>query len=213
MTAPTRLHSSGVRAVLLRVLASASVIFACTIITGCTTTPIPASKRPSTWAESIEAPGVPNMFRVSDTVYRGAQPTEEGLQTLARMGVRTVINLRQSDSDADLLDGLKLAYERIPISAVNICDDNVARFLRIATDPSRAPVFVHCHRGADRTGAMCAMYRVVVEGWSKDDAIAEMTGGGMEFHSLYGNLINYVRHADVARIRQQAGLQRTASPQ
>jgi len=82
----------------------------------------------------------------------------------------------------------------------------VVRFLRFVTDEKRQPVFVHCQHGADRTGMMTAIYRVVVEGWSKEDAVAEMTEGGFGFHSIWKDLVDYVREVDVERLRKEAGL-------
>jgi len=35
------------------------------------------------------------------------------------------------------------------------------------------PVFLHCLHGADRTGAMCAIYRTTMEDWSNKEAIKE----------------------------------------
>ena len=67
-------------------------------------------------------------------------------------------------------------------------------------------MFVHCQHGADRTGTATAVYRIVVEGWTKDEAIREMTQGGYGFHPLWANLIRYVRELDVDRLRREAGL-------
>ena len=44
---------------------------------------------------------------------------------------------------------------------------------------------MHCQQGADRTGTMMAFYRIAVQGWPKDDAIAEMKNGGYGFHSIW----------------------------
>ena len=74
-------------------------------------------------------------------------------------------------------------------------------FLKVATDPKRQPVFVHCQHGADRTGTMCAIYRLVEQGWSKDEAIREITDGGYGFHSVWQNLIKYLRNLDVKAIK------------
>ena len=41
-------------------------------------------------------------------------------------------------------------------------DEDVVAFLKIASNTNNLPVFVHCQRGADRTGMMCAMYRIVL---------------------------------------------------
>ena len=85
-------------------------------------------------------------------------------------------------------------------------DDDVVRFLQIVTDESRLPAFVHCRRGADRTGMMVAIYRIAVQGWDKEQAIAEMTQGGFRFNSGWQNLVQYVRDLDIDAIRQRAGL-------
>jgi protein tyrosine/serine phosphatase len=83
---------------------------------------------------------------------------------------------------------------------------DVVRFLKIVTDPNHTPVFVHCQHGADRTGTMCAVYRIAVQGWSKDEAIAEMTKGGFGHHAIYKNLVKFVRDLDIDEIKRAAGL-------
>ena len=157
------------------------------------------------WAEPVELPGVPNLHKVSDDLYRGAQPTDEGMAALHKMGIKTIVNLRSFHSDRDEIGDLPLGYEHITMKTWHAEDKEVVRFLRIVGDEGRRPVFVHCQRGADRTGTMCAIYRIFVQGWSKDDAIAEMTEGGFGFYEGWQNLIDYIRELDVERIRERAG--------
>jgi len=159
------------------------------------------------WATKISLPGTPNFYKVSDDLYRGAQPDEEGFKQLEELGVKTVINLRSSHSDRDKLKGTNLNYEHIPMTAWHPENEDVEKFLKIATDANLTPVFVHCKRGADRTGMMCAIYRVAVQGWSKDEAIEEMTKGGYGFYSIWQNIIDYIRKLDIEKIRQQAGIE------
>jgi protein tyrosine/serine phosphatase len=90
----------------------------------------------------------------------------------------------------------------------NIEDKDVIRFLQIVTDPKRIPVFVHCQHGADRTGTMCAIYRITIQYWSKDEAIDEMTKGGFGYHSIWRNLPDYVRSLDIYAIKHDAGLRK-----
>lgn len=156
------------------------------------------------WAERIELPGVPNFYKVSDDLYRGAQPTAEGMKRLEKLGIKTVVNLRSLHSDRSGLKGAALSYEHIGMTTWNLEDKDVIRFLKIVTDPNRTPVFVHCQHGADRTGTMCAIYRIAVQGWSKDAAIEEMTKGGFGYHSVWQNLPNYIRNLNVQKIRQRA---------
>ena len=84
--------------------------------------------------------------------------------------------------------------------------EDMVRFLRVVTDPARRPVFVHCVHGADRTGLMAAVYRVAVQGWSKDEAIREMTPGGYGFHPIWKNIPAALRKLDVERLKAKVGL-------
>ena len=152
------------------------------------------------WAEPMELPGVPNLHKVSDDLYRGAQPTAEGMAALHKLGIKTIVNLRSFHSDRDEIGDLPLGSEHIAMQTWHAEDKEVVRFLRIMGDERRRPVFVHCQRGADRTGTMCAIYRICVQGWSKDEAIAEMKEGGFGFYEGWQNLIDYIRELDVERI-------------
>jgi len=170
----------------------------------------PAGRNPR-WARPLSLPGCPNLHKVSDHLYRGAQPTPQGFGELNQLGIRTVVNLRAFHSDADEIQesGVEgLATERIYFKAWHAEDEDVVRFLKIAADPGKAPVLVHCQHGADRTGLMCAIYRVAVQGWSKADALEEMTQGGFGFHTVWENLPDYLGKLDVQRIRKEAGLAR-----
>jgi len=158
------------------------------------------------WAEPVACEGVPNLHRVSDGLYRGAQPNAAGMIQLKAMGVKTVVNLRKFHSDRDEIGETGLAYEHIYINPLHPEDEDVVRFLQIATDASRRPVFVHCQHGSDRTGLMCAAFRVAVQGWSKQEAIAEWTQGGFGFHESLRNLVKYFRKLDMEEIRRRAGL-------
>ena len=158
------------------------------------------------WAAPLDLPGAPNLHKVSEELYRGAQPTAEGMRRLKNMGVKTIVNLRLAHSDRDEIEGTGLGYEHIPMEAWNAEDDEVVRFLKIVGDKKRAPIFVHCKHGSDRTGSVSAIYRIVVQGWSKEDAIEEMTRGGFGFHREWQNLIRYVRDLDVEEIKRRAGM-------
>lgn len=158
------------------------------------------------WAEKLDVPALPNLHKVSDTLYRGAQPSEEGIETLAKMGVKTIVNLRLLHSDRKKAEQLGLNYEHIRVETWDPDSPEVVRFLKVVADPNLAPVFVHCKHGADRTGTMCAIYRVLFQGWTKEQAISEMTKGGFNFHSTWQNLVKYVNNLDVEEIKRRAGL-------
>lgn len=169
-----------------------------------------AAERNPKWAQPIEKSGLPNFFKVSDDLYRGAQPTAEGFRELEKMGVKTVLNLRAFHSDTDLLEGTALRYEYISFKAWHPEDEDVVKFLKIVTDKKKIPIFVHCQHGSDRTGTMVAIYRIIVQGWTKRDAIKEMTQGGYGFHTIWEDLIDYIQQLDVDRIKRAAGLESPA---
>jgi protein tyrosine phosphatase (PTP) superfamily phosphohydrolase (DUF442 family) len=159
------------------------------------------------WADPMDRPGLPNLHKVTAGLYRGAQPTAEGFRELEEMGVRTVVNLRDDRDDRREMQGCDLAYDRIPMSAWYVEDEDVVAFLRLAADASNAPLFVHCRRGADRTGLAVAVYRIAIQGWTKDEAIAEMTQGGFAFYSGWQNLVRYLHDLDVEALNRRAGIE------
>lgn len=50
--------------------------------------------RPESWAQPVEVGGVRNLHKVSDDLYRSAQPKAESLQGRADLGITTVLSVR-----------------------------------------------------------------------------------------------------------------------
>ena len=143
--------------------------------------------------EGRESPGVeeayaelPNFHRVNEHFYRGGQPREGGLAKLASMGVRTILNLRDDDGRAEEegreAAALGLRYFNVPISrAGRPSRERIEELMALVDAPENRPIFVHCKRGADRTGAFVAAYRIMHEGWTAERALAEAEHYGMGF--------------------------------
>jgi protein tyrosine phosphatase (PTP) superfamily phosphohydrolase (DUF442 family) len=144
---------------------------------------------------------VGNFAKVSEGLYRGEQPTAEGFVTLKKMGVRTVVNLRTSGGDRDLLRGTGLCYAHVPSRAWNMGTREVAAFLKVVADPANRPVFVHCQQGADRTGLCVAAYRVMEQGWTADEAAAELPAFG--HNEIWWNVRQQLRKLDVETMRRR----------
>ena len=164
------------------------------------------SSRPANWAVPVVRPGLPNCFQLTTNFYRGAHPTKQGMAVLKTMGIKTVINLRTFHSDGDKLSGTGLKSERLKMEPWHASDDEVVHFLKIVGDTNNLPVFVHCERGADRTGTMCALYRIAFCGWSKAGAIREMQEGGFGLNPTWQNLVSYLEHVDIEDIKRHAAL-------
>ena len=177
------------------------------------TAPLKIVIRPENWARRIVVGvEVPNLHRVNANLYRSAQPTEAGfsfldLQTSLANGdrpVRTVLSLRTDNGDKHLRSpGSPLRLEQIKFDIRFPEDQDVIQFLRIVTAPQMQPVLVHCQHGADRTGAMIAIYRMVVEDWTVAQAQREMSDGGYGFDPFCQHLLHYVRGTDVAALKAQ----------
>jgi protein tyrosine phosphatase (PTP) superfamily phosphohydrolase (DUF442 family) len=160
------------------------------------------------WAEKMDMPGLDNFYKVSDNLYRGAQPHREGFVQLKELGIKTIVNLRSFHSDRDEMGDRDFTYKHIYMKPWHPEKKEIIHFLRTLTEKKMRPVFVHCRHGSDRTGTMCAVYRMVVQGWGKDEAIEEMTKGGFGFHRIWWNLENYLRELDVENIRWEIFLER-----
>jgi protein tyrosine/serine phosphatase len=167
---------------------------------------LPAAARDTNWATRVEVAGLPNLYRITDNLYRCAQPTVDGMRAAEKLGIKTVINLRAFHSDAKKLRSTKLQGERIHFNTWHAEDEDVLDFLKLVANTNAGPILVHCQHGADRTGTMVAIYRMAVQGWTKEEALQEMKEGGYGYHSIWTNLVRYVNHLDVATLRRKAGL-------
>jgi protein tyrosine phosphatase (PTP) superfamily phosphohydrolase (DUF442 family) len=122
--------------------------------------------------------GVPNFGQVTDTLYRGGQPTAEGFEGLAHEGVGVVVDLSGNQSERDKVKKLGMEYVSIPWHCFHLEDRQVAQFLRVLREHSDQKVFVHCRLGEDRTGMMVAGYRIAEQGWTAEQARKEMAAFG-----------------------------------
>lgn len=173
--------------------------------------------RPTNWAEPVAASaGLPNLHRVNSSLYRSAQPSQEGFVFLnmrsslakADAPIQTVVSLRAFNDDTPLLpDNFSLHTEQIRFKSWHPEDEDVVKFLRIATTPALQPVLVHCQHGSDRTGTMVAIYRIAYQGWSKVQATDEMVNGGFGFHPIWQNLLRYIDKLDIDAIKAEVARQ------
>ena len=139
---------------------------------------------------------LPNFHRVNATVYRGAQPKEGGFQKLASLGIKTVINLRDADENSKLEEqearAAGLRYFNIPFDGLGRpSDEKIERVMAIINAPENQPVFVHCKRGADRTGTVIACYRISHDGWTSEQAKDEAKRYGLGFWEV--GMKDYIR--------------------
>ncbi len=121
---------------------------------------------------------LPNFHKVNERLYRGAQPKLGGIERLARLGIKTVINLRGEDERARKEEAearrAGLRYFSVPMGRWGRpTNEQVESVLSIINAEENQPVFIHCKRGSDRTGIIIAVYRIVHDGWSGEEALEE----------------------------------------
>lgn len=129
---------------------------------------------------------LPNFHRVSERLYRGAQPRKGGLPKLAALGVNTIINLRDDDERAVAEErearGAGLRYYNVPFKRLGRpTNARIEQVLSLIEAPENGVVFVHCEHGADRTGTVVAVYRIRHDGWTSREAKREAKCYGMRF--------------------------------
>lgn len=127
---------------------------------------------------------LPNFHQVNENLYRGAQPQRGGLKKLSELGIKTVINLRgasqETRNEQAEAEASGIRYFNILMPGLGRpADEQVERALAIIDARENWPVFVHCKRGADRTGVVIAVYRISREQWTEEQAIAEAKRFGM----------------------------------
>jgi protein tyrosine/serine phosphatase len=146
-------------------------------------------------AQQVTVSNIPNFHQVNEHVFRGAQPLDAAWPSLAKLGVTTVIDLRRTDehsteAEAKAVTAAGMKYLNFPMKGfVSPSDSQVQKIL--ATLHSGEKVFIHCKRGADRTGAVIACYRMSYDGWDSKRALSEAKSNGMSWTQL--GLKSYVK--------------------
>lgn len=156
------------------------------------------------WAKPLKLDGMPNLNLVAPHLYRSAQPTAEGFKAARKqLHLQTSLSLRESSKDIDLLVGTGIDNQSVPMNAAHITDAEIISALKIIrAAQDKGPVLVHCLHGADRTGVVIAMYRILYQGWSKSEAIDELKNGGFNFHAIFFNIPLFIKNADITSFKQ-----------
>ena len=127
-----------------------------------------------TMGHHLKAKGIPNFGQVTPALYRGGQPSGEGFEKLAHMGIDIVVDTGRSKRDEMLIKNLGMAYISLPWYCPFPKDEVFERFIKITREHPGKKIFVHCRLGDDRTGMMIAAYRMGQQGWTAKEAMQEM---------------------------------------
>jgi protein tyrosine/serine phosphatase len=138
---------------------------------------------------------IDNFGQVNENYFRGGQPDAAGIAALKRLGVRTVINLREDAvrEEPFWVRDSGMAYFNIPLTTKRPATaEQTAYFLRLVNDPANLPVYVHCAGGKHRAGEMTALYRITHDLWNADQAYREMQRYKFDTFPFHASLRDYV---------------------
>ena len=149
-----------------------------------------------------------NFYRVDELLFRSAQLDGSYAAKLRELGIKSIVNLRHFSRGGDRRafgDQFWLANK--PLQSWEIKPAQIADVLRTIRERQKeGAVLVHCYHGADRTGLVVAMYRVIYQGWSLDAARSEMIDGGYGFHSMWQDIAGFLTPQNEALVRAELGI-------
>lgn len=151
---------------------------------------------PATFAQNSreQIEGVQNFGRVTDRYFRGGQVTPDGIERLAALGVRTIVDLRDEESpgEAETCQRNGIRYFKFPMSGYAAPDDKAVNEILSIIQRAKEPVYVHCSAGKHRAGTIAALYRIRVQGWSPERAWTEQKSYGFGPPEGHPQLYAYV---------------------
>jgi protein tyrosine phosphatase (PTP) superfamily phosphohydrolase (DUF442 family) len=143
----------------------------------------------------IPMKGVSGLTQVTPHLYRGGQPSRQGLESLAKMGIDIVVDgrLTGKSKEGEAATELGMKFVALPWHCMYPRDEVFARFLALVRNNPDKRIFVHCRYGDDRTGMMIAAYRMAVQGWTWEEARKEMNAFGFH-HTICASLVRYEKN-------------------
>lgn len=159
--------------------------------------------RPSIWATPINAKA--NLYQVTPQLYRSEQLLASDVNLLEANHIDTIVNLRffDRDDDSERLANQGFKLVNFPLLTWSIKPKQLAKILIVIEDEQAQgkTVLVHCYHGADRTGVTIAMYRIIHQGWTVEQAKAEMVQGGYGYHAIWKNINDLLTEQKVAQVK------------
>ena len=183
---------------------SAIILIVSLQLTACMTTQaLPDHERPQNWGSVINKQH--NLYQISPMLYRSEQPNSVFIPELKKNNIDVVINLRSRNKDKMVLAEQNFKLVHIPINTWAMDRNDLLDVMKAIQTAKQQDqkVLIHCYHGSDRTGASVAMYRIIYENWTIDDALNEMKHGGYGFHPIWGNIEKLFSPENIKWMREQ----------
>lgn len=159
--------------------------------------------------------GLPKRFKkVDDNLYHGRQPAPQDYAELKKMGINTILDLRggsiHKPHERKEAEAAGLNYVSIRLSGIwEPHDAQMETILKLLSDTSKGPFFIHCHRGADRVNLVVACYRMTHDHWTNQQALQEARANGMNPVEVL--MKRYIAHFNPNSVHLNAQAAATAS--
>lgn len=138
--------------------------------------------------------GIPNLKLIENGIWRGGQPNNEGWAYLSSLGVRKSIKLNPNKEGLDsgaISNNISVVYVPIDLLDQTLFKPSKTNVQFAVLSITNSGTYIHCVHGRDRTGLIVGVYRVEIEGWTKNKAYKEMKDDG--FRPILFGLWRYWR--------------------
>lgn len=156
--------------------------------------------RISWWAKKVDYTGLENLYKLNDSIFRSEQPDSIEFANLKRIGIKSILNIRTQQKDKAISGNQDFNYYFVRMRAERIRDVEIEKTLKIIKDAPK-PILIHCKHGSDRTGIVIAMYRIVFENRTKEEALNELQNGGYSYNKIFINIPRYIKEVNILKIR------------
>mgnify|MGYP003635017643 CR=1 FL=1 len=153
--------------------------------------------------KKVESKYFKNLYQVNNVLYRSEQPSKKGFKEVELMGVKTILNLRRLRNNKKKAKDFNFRLVHHPIKTKQLNEEDILNALSVIQN-SEQPILVHCWHGSDRTGTIIAAYRMVIDNWSKEQAIEEFQEDSLGYHyKMYPNLLVLLKNLDIQKLKNQ----------
>lgn len=117
-----------------------------------------------------------NFAEIAPGIYRSNHPNHERFEAYAKLGVKTVLNLRGAGNiahynfEVESCEKLGLKLIDLPMSARSAPRRQLLLEIMDVLERLDAPTLMHCKSGADRTGLVSVIYLLHILGKPIDEA-------------------------------------------
>ena len=132
-----------------------------------------------------EIPGISTFAQVETTIACGGATKPEAIREIAKMGFKSVINVRlaseagaQVEEEGEAVKAAGMKYVHLPFDAQNPDAHLIDNFIAAVTAPANQPAYIHCAAGG-RAASLWMIKRVLADGWDEQRALTEANALGL----------------------------------